>query len=121
MIQRDDGEHPVPALWRPKFSEIAAALVAGDYQLSRSLIDGVEPVDPELAEIIAASIAAYGDQLTALEEATWSRSVYRWMGDYWQVLVDLSTLGEPVSDLTLHAKVFEVDCSRLKVDSVHVP
>jgi hypothetical protein len=43
------------------------------------------------------------------------------MGGYWLVLVDLSTISEPVSDLTLHAKVYEADCSRLTIDSVHVP
>ena len=86
MVQMDDEEHQVPELWRYKFSEIAAALAAGDFQLCKSRVDGLEPVDPETADNMAANIAAYGDPLTSLAEATWDRSVYRWMGDYWQVL-----------------------------------
>ncbi|MGB7374426.1 DUF7668 domain-containing protein [Pontixanthobacter sp.] len=111
----------MPVLWRPKFKEIAAALAAGDFQLCKSRVEGVEPVDQETANLIAANVTAYGDRLASLEEVTWDRSAYRWMGGYWQVLVDLSTMNEPVSDLTLHAKVFEADCSRLRIDSVHVP
>ncbi len=121
MIDADDGEHPVPELWRPKFREIAAGLAIGDYQLQTSPIDGLEPVDAITAASITESVVAYGDPLTSLLDATWSRSVCRRMGDYWQVLVDLSTTSEPVSDLTLHAKVFDADCSRFKIVSVHVP
>lgn len=82
---------------------------------------GVQPVDQETADLIAANVIAYGDRLAPLDEATWDHSIYRWMGGYWQALVDLSTVSEPVSDLTLHAKVYDADCSRLKIDSVHVP
>lgn len=121
MALVDDDEHSIPELWRPKFEEIAAAFAAGDFQLCQARIDGVEPVDRETSDFIAANVAAYGDSLASLDEATWDRSVYRWMGDYWQVLVDLSTQNEQVSDLTLHAKVYEADCSRLKIDLVHVP
>lgn len=121
MVQMDEGEHSVPELWRPKFKEIAAALAAGDFQLCEARVEGVEPVTRDTADLIAANVKAYGDCLTSLDEATWDRSVYMWMGGYWQVLVDLSTMNEPVSDLTLHAKVYQADCSRLRIDSVHVP
>lgn len=120
-MQMDEDEHSVPELWHPRFQEIAAALAAGDFQLCKSRVEGVEPVDRVTADLISANVTAYGDRLVSLEEATWDRSVCRWMGGYWQVLVDLSTIDEPVSDLTLHAKVYEADCSRLKIDSVHVP
>ena len=121
MMLMDEGEHAVPELWRPKFKEIAAAFADGDFQLCNTLIEGIDPIDRDTADLIAANIAAYGARLTSLDEATWDRSIYRWMGTYWQVLVDLSTDGEPASDLTLHARVYETDCIRLKIDSVHVP
>lgn len=121
MALMDEDEHAVPELWRPKFEEIAAAFAAGDFQLCKTRVCGVDPVDRDTADLIAASVAAYGARLTSLHGATWDRSVYRWMGSYWHVLVDLSTDGEPVSDLTLHARVYEADCSRLKIDSVYVP
>lgn len=121
MVLMDGAEHPVPELWRAKFAEIAAAFAAGDFQLCMSHIEGVEPVDQETADHIAGNVAAYGDRLAPLDEATWHRSIYAWAGGYWEVLVDLSTVSEPVSDLTLHAEVYEADCSRLKINSVHVP
>lgn len=123
MVLMDDAEHSVPELWRAKFAAIAAAFAAGDFQLCKSRVEGVEPVDQPTADHIAANVAAYGDRLAPLDEATWHRSIYRWTsaGGYWEVLVDLSTVSEPVSDLTLHAEVYEADCSRLKIDSVHVP
>lgn len=121
MIHMDDWEHPVPKRWRSKFAKIAAAFAEGDFQIRNSRVEGLEPVDPETADYMAANITAYGDPLTSLNDATWNCSVYRWMGGYWQVLIDLSTKDEPISDLTLHAKVYEADGSRIKIDSVHVP
>jgi hypothetical protein len=121
MLRKDDQEHPVPGPWRRKFEEIAAAFATGDFQLRNTRIDGVEPVERGVAEHIAANVAAYGKPLTRLNDATWERSVYRWMDGYWQVLVDLATVGEPVSDLTLHARLDEPNTCRLTIESVHVP
>lgn len=121
MLKKDDAEHPIPEPWRPKFRQIANALAAGDFQLREHRIDGVAPVHSATAQSIADNIAAYGEALAPLNDATWDRSVYRWMDGHWQILVDLSTEGEPVSDLTLHAKLYEADGPRLEIDSVHVP
>ena len=121
MLQKDDLEHLVPEPWRSTFRQIADAFVAGDFQLRRRPVDAVEPVDQATAERIAEKIAAYGEPLAPLNDATWERSVYRWMDGYWEVLVDLTTAAEPVSDLTLHAKLYERDGPRLEVYSVHVP
>ena len=103
------------------FRTIADAFAAGDFQLRSACVDEVEPVDRPTAEGIAANVAAYGEPLANLNDATWEHSVCRWMGDYWQVLVDLTTEAEPVSDLTLHAKVYEADGHRVRIDSDHVP
>ena len=121
MLQKDDLEHPVPEQWRATFTQNADAFAAGDFQLGQCPIKGVQRVDQATAELIAENVAAYGERLAPLDDATWQRSVYRWMDGYWQVLVDLSTHGEPVSDLTLHAKIFEGNDPRLEVYSAHVP
>ena len=120
MLKKDDAEHPVPEPWRSTFRQIASAFAAGDFHLRDRVIDGVAPIDEATAEYIADNVAAYGDALAPLNDATWDHSVYRWMEGYWQMLVDLTTEGEPVSDLTLHAKLYEAS-GRLEVDSVHVP
>lgn len=42
------------------------------------------------------------------------------MDGYWQLLVDLSTTREQVSDLTLHAKLYDTEPLTLEIESVHV-
>jgi hypothetical protein len=121
MLNKDDAEHPIPEQWRTTFRQIASAFVGGDFLLREHPIDAVAPVDPATARRIAANIASYGDALAPLEDATWEGSVYRWMVGHWLMLVDLSTEGEPVSDLTLHAKLSEGDDLPLEIISVHVP
>lgn len=119
MLQKDDAEHPVPERLRSTFRQITDAFVAGDFQLRDHRIDGVKPIDPGTAKWIADNVSAYGETLAPLNEETWNRSVYRWMEGYWQMLVDLTTDSEPVSDLTLHAKLFET--GELAIEGVYVP
>ena len=122
MLQKDDAEHPVPEPLRSTFRQIADAFVAGDFQLRDHPIAGVRPVDPDTAEWIADNVSAYGETLAPLDEETWDRSIYRWMEGYWQMLVDLTTSSEPVSDLTLHAKLYETGGDfELVVEAVYVP
>ncbi len=121
MLAKDDAEHPVPSQWHATFHRVADAFVKGDYALCDNIIDGVLPVDSATAEFIAESITAYGDSLAPLHPNTWQRAVYRWMDGYWQFLVDLTTASEEVSDLTLHAKLYDGDSPRLEIQSVHVP
>lgn len=44
------------------------------------------------------------------------------MEGYWQMHVDLTRRSEPVSDLTLHSKLYETDGElELVVEAVYVP
>ena len=102
-------------------TQIADRLVEGDYSL-RSRPPHVAPVDDDLAELIEHQVASYGDELSGLLDETWDRAVYLWMGEHWEVLVDLCTKTEGVSDLGLFVKVFEqAEDFRFQVWSVHVP
>jgi hypothetical protein len=121
MLALDDEEHLVPEGMRPRFQELVAAFVAGDFQLSRHSLDGVASLGAETARFIEEQIAAYGASLAPLSDDVWQRSAYRWMDDYWEFLIDLSTVQEPVSDLALHAKLFGGPNGRIEVCSVHVP
>lgn len=121
MLAKDDAEHPVPVEWRPIFHEIVEAFSAREYALHGRRVAGVLPVEPATARFIAKSVSAYGDDLAPLNAATWERSVYRWMEGYWEFIVDLTTIGEPVSDLALHAKLYDGAAQRLEIWSVHVP
>lgn len=120
MLAKDDAEHAVPSRLHDTLSDIADAFVAGDYLLQDHAVEGVRPIDPATAEWIAKSIAAYGDSLAPLHPSTWDRSIYRWMDGYWQLLVDLSTKREQVSDLTLHARLYDTEPLALEIESVHV-
>lgn len=120
MLLRDDDEHEVPLDWRAPFAQIVEAFLRND-GLSDHPVSRVESIQPKTAESIANNINAYGAPLASLNTATWERSVYRWMDGYWLFLVDLTTVDEEVSDLTLHARLQDAPDARLEVQSVHVP
>ncbi|WP_040309984.1 DUF7668 domain-containing protein [Asticcacaulis biprosthecium] len=121
LPSKNEDEQPVPELWRPVLAEIADQLAKGDYTLS-SRPSNASPVDDDLAGLIAHQIASYGDELTSLLDETWKSAVYLWMGEHWEVLVDLCTKSEGVCDLALFVKVFqEAEDYRFQVWSVHVP
>src|SRR5438309_6748514 len=96
MMLKDDAEHSIPDPWRTTFRHIANAFVAGDYELAHHPVEGVALVAPSTAEHIASSVSGYGEALAPLNDSTWERSIYRWMDGYWQLLVDLATVVEPV-------------------------
>jgi hypothetical protein len=118
--KNEDEELLVPTIWRPTLSRIVNSFKAGDFQLMG--ISNVDPLSPEKAELINRSIQYYGSALVSLPEESWETSVYIWMLDYWEVMVDLFTSSDGLSDLVLFARVFEAaDGYRFKVQSVHVP
>ena len=121
MLKRDDEEHPIPPRFRGTFGKIVDAFCRGDFALSDPPVDGVAAIDATTQATIASSIAGYGDPLASLDEATWDRSCYRWMESHWEMLVDLTTTREAVSDLTLHARFHDGPQGLIEVTSVHVP
>jgi len=121
MLKKDNGEHPVPSELRQRFTNLVSAFVFGDFLLSKHSIEGISAIGANTADFIAGQIATYGDALAPLSDEGWQRSVYRWMDDYWEFIIDLSTIREPVSDLALHAKLADRPDATLEVWSVHVP
>ena len=120
-LEHDDNENPIPDELRPVFKSIADAFANADYGLQDHTIEGVELAGTDTAVNIEDCVAAYGDPLVGLDDATWQRSCYRKMGDHWAALVDLATENERVSDLTLHSRIFLDPGLRIVIDSVHVP
>jgi len=121
MLKRDDDEHPVPPSLRDRFKDIALAFVSGDFQLASHNVEGVSPIDADMARFIAEQVSGYGDDLVTLDDRVWDRSIYRWMDGHWEFVVDLTTAQEPVSDLALHARLADGRDALLEVRSVHVP
>ena len=120
-VKDESRELPVPSAWRPVFCEIVEAFVDRDYRLS-SGVAGVAPISNETAEQIEEYIDDYGETLVALPDDTWATSVSLWMGDRWDVLVDLWTRGEGRSDMVLSAQVSETGAGyTFRVYMVYVP
>lgn len=121
-IYRDeDQERPVPRTWRPIIRSIVDSLKRGDYQLKNASPD-VERLSEESAKGVLEVVTYYGETLDTLPEHTWNTSVCRWMGDRWELVVDLYTLESGASDLVLSLQVFETEATyRFKVDWVNVP
>ncbi|MCA9624761.1 MAG: hypothetical protein KC731_37315 [Myxococcales bacterium] len=120
-VKDPDAAHPVATAWRPLLSEVVRALADGDLQLQRG-IAGADAVSAETADHIRRYLRDYGATLTELPEAAWETSVAQWMGDCWDVIVDLWTKEEGPSDLVLAGQMRDVDGnSRFSIHMVYVP
>ncbi len=120
-IKDERTAHPVATSWRGVLSDIVRAFVRGDYALTAP-VSGVSAITNELAEQIKANVLDYGATLIELPGATWETSCAQWMGEHWNVLVDLWTQEEGRSDLVLEVKVVECACDySFRVYLVYVP
>jgi hypothetical protein len=98
-------EQPVPTGWRLALKTIADAFTEGRIPTGA----GIRSVTLDTAKINFENIRRYPDATGPLTDASWHSSICVWMGNHWDVLVDLSTVSGERSDLVLHAEVFEVD------------
>lgn len=119
--KNEEEELPIPHVWRPTFKAIVSAFVRKDYRLGSS-VKNVSPVSENRAEQIKEYVEDYGELLIELPEETWDTSVYICYGNYWNVLIDLYTKGEGLSDLVLNAEVGESNNEYLfEIKLVYVP
>lgn len=119
--KNEEEELPIPHVWRPIFKNIVKAFVNKDYNLSLG-VNNVNPVSHKTAEQIQEYIEDYGEELIDLSEETCDTSVYISYGDYWNVLIDLFTENEGLSDLVLNAEVREIDNNYVvDINLVYVP
>lgn len=121
VLKDENGQRPIPSIWRGTFVEIIKAFSRNDFSLCCG-VAGVRPISPVLAASIASNLKRYGAQLTALPEESWLTSVCQWMGEYWDVLIDLFTVEEGASDLAMAVRVFEKNGAyEFEIHSVYVP
>ena len=121
-VEKDeDNQLPIPSEWRQLFVDIVNSFVIKDYLIS-SGIDGVSPVSKETAVQIEEYITDYGENLIALPSETWESSICLYMGDSWDILIDLWTESEGRSDLALSATVKETESGYIvHIGMVYVP
>lgn len=111
----------IPDIWRETIHKIVNAFSGADYSLSTG-ISNVLPISQSTALALEERIAAYGARLTTLSEKTWDTSQCQWVGDFWDVFIDLFTVEEGRSDLVLQLRVYEKDNDYLfKVYMIYVP
>lgn len=119
--KNEEEELPIPHIWRPVLKAIVNAFINQDYNLS-SEIKSVNPISSETAEQIKEYIEDYGEELIELPAETWDSSVYISYGDYWNILIDLYTKDEGLSDLVLNAEIREENNEYLvDIKLVYVP
>ncbi|MBT2564881.1 hypothetical protein J7E50_24670 [Pedobacter sp. ISL-68] len=122
LVEKNKEEElPIPHIWRPIFKNIVKAFVNRDYNLSLG-VNNVNLVSDKTAEQIQEYIEDYGEELIDLPDETWDTSVYICYGEYWNVIIDLFTKNEGLSDLVLNAEVSEKDNSyAVDINLVYVP
>lgn len=120
-VEKNENEElPVPMIWRQTIYKIVDELKKGNFQIQG--IKNVDPLDVSNAETIRKSIDYYDDKILPLPEETWSTSTYRWVLDHWEIIIDLFTEREGLSDLSLFINVSENSSDyTFQVESIHVP
>lgn len=118
VVKDGERESRVPDAWRPTLSSIVDALVIGD----EPRLPRVSFRTPDAWGRIKSNIQENGAHLIGLPEASWDSSVCIWVGEFWEVLVDLYTGEEGRSDLVLQVHVREgQDGYMYQVVLVYVP
>ena len=121
VIKNEDEELPVPTAWRKPLADIVACLASGEFSKLPS-VASVTPLTDEQCSGMELYIRDYGATLTSLPDESWKTSIYLWMGGYWDVLVDLFTVEEGLSDLVLSLRVYPREGSyRFQIEWLHVP
>lgn len=119
--KNEEIEQPIPLKWRPALERIVDDIRGRNLgpDEAEGFTISVESGD---ADHIYKSIDSYGDELIEIPEAAWQTSICRWMGDHWNLLIDLFTVEEGTSDLVLFVDLYEQgETKRFEVQSVHVP
>ncbi len=120
-IEDEHASHPIATDWRPMLTAVVERFVKGDFSLS-SPVPGVLPVDPDIAKQNKDYVTEYGQPLVNLSIEVWNSSCAQWIGKHWDIIVDLCTATEGVSDLVLTGKVANVNGNPMfTVGLIYVP
>ena len=114
-------EHPIASSWRPLICEVVNAVVEGDYSLSSKFQNTVS-IPSDIATANRNYISDYAETLVPLQNETWESSCAQWMGAHWDIIIDLFTESEGLSDLVLTGKVCENNGKiQITVGLIYVP
>lgn len=121
IFKDEENELPIPIIWRGTFYDIVEALKDSDIDKLNN-IAGVIEITFEDLKRMNDNIVAYGDNLTSLSETTWESSTCIWYNEYWKVIIDLNTIQQKPSDLSLFSKIYEDNNNYYyELEAVYVP
>ena len=120
-IKDIENEHPIASHWRPIIKLVVDAFSRSNFELSTP-IENIQPIPVDIAHANKSYVSDYGEVLISLPEETWETSCAQWMGDYWQIIVDLYTESEGRSDLILNGRVMEKNGNiSIEIGLIYVP
>lgn len=99
-------QEPVHEVWRPTIEAIVTAFAEGDFALTRG-IAGVAASTARDGDERRRAVASYGVTLASLSQETWKSSVSMWMGEWWDVIVDLWSVESGRTDLVVELRISE--------------
>ena len=121
VVYDEETASQVPTIWRETLIRIVEAFKNNDLAAINH-IKGVQNIELEHLHEIAENITDYGETLVSLPDETWETSQALWMGFRWDVILDLFTEREGLSDLILSIRVFETDgVFEYSIQDIYVP
>lgn len=121
VVKDEENELPVPIEWRGTIKNIVSSFVMRDFGLSKA-IPLVEPISIATENQIRDYLDSYEEVLVNLPEETWKSSIYLWMGNHWDLMIDLWIEGEGRSDMVLAVSVREINYKyNFTVSMIYVP
>mgnify|MGYP007055205869 CR=1 FL=1 len=98
-------EHPIPDLWKGPIEKAVKEMIKGNFEFSKAG-ENISLQSKNLVNLNSDNVSDYGCTLIPLLEKTWESSRTQWMGNYWEITIDLCTTEEGISDLILSGRVY---------------
>ena len=117
-----ENELPIPTIWRSTLELIVESFSSRERFMALQNVKNIK-VDEKSFNISRFQIVEYPANVVSIGTESWKNSICRWMGEYWDILVDLYVDDiDEISDLVLGARVFPVEEGyRYEIGLVYVP
>ena len=100
-------EHSIPDVWKDSICEVVIQLTKNNFEL-HDVSEYIALQSSDMAKFNRENVLEYGCCLKALSTECWERSCYQWQGNYRDLIIDLCTVEEDVSDLVLKGRVYPI-------------
>ncbi len=120
-IKDVDHERPIPAIWRQTILALGDCLKNNDYGFETAP-KNVNRLDPASTKISKYQIEIYNCGNVTIDDLSWESSIYIWMGNQWELIIDLIDENGSLTDLVLKLVVKENGKGYIFLpDFIHVP